>query len=393
MKIDSVVIHRVSLPFASSFSHSLRNRTSVNNIIVEIIAHRGQIKGYGEGAPRSYVTGETPAGVTQCITGLLEEISFPWELNEVSQIWRFVDGVTDKKERNVAICALEMALLDTLGKYQNTHILEYFPHDHYSSQISYGAALPLADADKIRNMCRMAQQMQMTKLKLKLGKVFSENASMLKVIRSQFGKAYDLKVDVNGVWNRQIAERHVDLIKEYDVKIVEQPMAPGDPDIGAFAHEIKKCGIRLMADESACTLEETQDTTREGFYDMMNIRLSKCGGFRNSFKIIDYLRKYCIPFQIGCQLGESGLLSAAGRALSLLCKDARYYDGSYDEFLLKENITTENVTFGLRGEAGPLEAPGLGVEVSGKNLKCLSDDSVFLPTNHLRSQKLHLRRD
>jgi len=133
-----------------------------------------------------------------------------------------------------------------------------------------------------------------------------------------------------------------------------------------------------MADESACTLKETQNLMREGWYDMINIRLSKCGGIRNSLKIIDYLRTHRIPFQIGCQLGESGLLSAAGRTLSLLCRDARYYDGSYDEFLLKENITTENVTFGLRGEAGPLDAPGLGVEVSDKNLMRLSEDSVFL---------------
>jgi len=385
MKIDGFKIHRVSLPFATSFSHSLRKRTSVNNIIVEIIADGGQTKGYGEGAPRSYVTGETPAGVTRCITGLLDEASFPWELNEVSQIWRFVDSVTAKKERNVAICALEMALLDTLGKFQHTHILEYFPHDYYTHQISYGAAFPLAEADKIRDLCRLAQKMQMTNLKLKLGKVFSENESMLRVIRSQFGKAYDLKVDVNGVWDRQIAGRHVDLIKEYNVKVVEQPMAPGDPDIGAFAHEIKKNGIRLMADESACTLKETQEATQEGCYDMMNIRLSKCGGFRNSLKIIDYVRKHRIPFQIGCQLGESGLLSAAGRVLSLLCKDARYYDGSYDEFLLKENITTENVTFGLRGEAGPLEAPGLGVEVNDKNLMHLSEDSAFLSASHRQS--------
>jgi len=378
VKIDGITIHRVSLPFATSFSHSLRKRNSVSNIVVEIIAHGGQLKGYGEGAPRSYVTGETPASVTQCITGFLNRPSFPWELNEVFQIWRFVDSLTGQREHNVAICALEMALLDILGKYQHRHILEYFPHDHYTGKISYGAAFPLAATEKIRDICRLVQQMQMTKLKLKLGSVFSENESILQTIRSQFGKTYDLKVDVNGVWDRQIAGRHVDLIKEYDVKVVEQPMWPGDPDIGPFAHELKKNGTRLMADESACTLKETQNLMREGWYDMINIRLSKCGGIRNSLKIIDYLRTHRIPFQIGCQLGESGLLSAAGRTLSLLCRDARYYDGSYDEFLLKENITTENVTFGLRGEAGPLDAPGLGVEVSDKNLMRLSEDSVFL---------------
>jgi hypothetical protein len=82
-----------------------------------------------------------------------------------------------------------------------------------------------------------------------------------------------------------------------------------------------------------------------------------------------------MPFQIGCQLGESGLLSAAGRVLALLCEDADYYDGSYDAFLLQDNITTKDVSFGKGGEAGPLNGPGLGVEVDKEKLGRLSDFS------------------
>jgi muconate cycloisomerase len=111
---------------------------------------------------------------------------------------------------------------------------------------------------------------------------------------------------------------------------------------------------------------------------MVNIRLSKCGGFRNSLKLIDYLRANGIRFQIGCHLGESGILSAAGRVLGLLCSDAVYYDGSYDEFMLKENITLENVTFGPGGKATALKGPGLGVEVNPQSLARLSSGQTSL---------------
>jgi L-Ala-D/L-Glu epimerase len=67
-------------------------------------------------------------------------------------------------------------------------------------------------------------------------------------------------------------------------------------------------------------------------------------------------------------LGESGVLSAAGRVLSLVSKDALYHDGSYDEFLLKENVTTQNVSFGLGGKAGSLGGVGLGITVKKESL-------------------------
>jgi muconate cycloisomerase len=153
---------------------------------------------------------------------------------------------------------------------------------------------------------------------------------------------------------------------------VEQPLDPGDPGIAEFSREAKGAGITLMADESACSLEDVKSLAMDGYYDMVNIRISKCGGFRRSLKIIDHLRKEGIAFQIGCQLGESGLLSAAGRALGTLCGDAVYYDGSYDKYMLKENITCENVSFGTGGMARALDPPGLGVEVDRDKLEYLS---------------------
>ena len=85
-----------------------------------------------------------------------------------------------------------------------------------------------------------------------------------------------------------------------------------------------------------------------------------------------------ISFQIASHLGESGVLSAAGRALSLLCRDAVYHDGSYDKYLLRENITTEDVSFGLGGIAGALKGPGLGVRINRQSLERLSTDSIMV---------------
>jgi hypothetical protein len=77
-------------------------------------------------------------------------------------------------------------------------------------------------------------------------------------------------------------------------------------------------------------------------------------------------------------LGETGILSAAGRALSVVSSDALSHDGSYDAFLLKENLTTEDVTFSHEGKATPLKNPGLGVGISQKNLQKFAEYLVTI---------------
>ena len=132
--------------------------------------------------------------------------------------------------------------------------------------------------------------------------------------------------------------------------------------------------LKFMADESVCSMEETEDAIAEGYFDLINVRLSKCGGFVNSLKIIQRIRDGRLGYQVGCQLGESGILSAAGRALCAACSDALYCDGSYDAFLLKENLTAKHVTFGHGGKARPLKGHGLGIKVNPENVNRFSEE-------------------
>jgi L-Ala-D/L-Glu epimerase len=382
VRIDNVRIYGITLPFVSDFSHSLRKRFHVNNIIVEVVVEKDEIKGYGEGAPRSYVTGESQKSAAKSIYGFTQRDNFPWELEDISQIWDFIDSLHDGKVYNAAICALETALLDAFGKSENKNITEYFPKDYYTDNVYYGGAIPLAGKQRIMELCQLIKTMGIKKLRMKLGKDVEQNKEMLETVHAVFGGDYDLRVDINCAWDSKLAFMNIPLIQKYKVKAIEQPMKPNDPDIADFANLMQTEGVILMADESACSLDDMEKIAKEGYYKMINVRLSKCGGFRNSFKIIDRLRMKGILFQIGCQLGESGILSAAGRMLCLLCRDALYYDGSYDEFMLKENTTFENVSFGPGGKAGPLKGPGLGINVNPRQLKNMCYDSTVINTSN-----------
>lgn len=387
MKIDKIIIYPVILPFSIQFSHALRKRSSVKNIVVEVVAEKGAIKGYGEGAPRSFVTGETQKSAVQTIHRLVRQDSFPWNIEDIEELWSFIDGIGDDKTHNAAVCGLETGLLDAFGQYHGMNLVDCFPNDFLTNKISYGIAFPLASRKTLIELCQLFQKMKIKKLKLKIGKDRAQNQEIFEAVRFVFGEDYDLKIDVNGVWDRKLALKHESLLVNYKVKVVEQPMAPNAFGLSDFARLMKSVGITLMADESACSLDDVIKIAQNGDYQMINIRLSKCGGFRNSLKMIDYLRRRGMSFQIGCHLGESGILSAAGRILCLLCNDAVYYDGSYDEYLLEKNVTLENVSFGPGGRADPLTGPGLGVKVGRQNLVQLSQGPPCVIENPHRSAR------
>jgi muconate cycloisomerase len=340
--------------------------------VVEIIAEGGEILGYGEGAPRSYVTGESEESTPQSVGTFLESGFFPWSLQGVSEVWGFVDRLADKREHNAALCGVEVAMLDALGKREGRSIMDYLPKAFASRNVRYGAILPISNPKRIAKMSRIIRDLGIHRVKVKMGRNLMQNQTTLQTVCSVLDKGCQLKADVNGAWDRETALNHLSLIEEYHVEVVEQPMAPGAPEIAEVSDRLKARDVKIMADESACSFQEVGALVEEGHYNMINVRLSKCGGFRRSLRIIDFLRDKGVPYQVACQLGESGILSAAGRALSLHCKDALYHDGSYDQFLLKENVTKQNVSFGRGGEAGPLGGVGLGVEVSGSSLRRLS---------------------
>ena len=258
MLIDEVNVYQVTLPFAGEFSHSRKKGASAENIIVEVLADQGETRGYGEGAPRPYVTGETRESAARSVLGFLEKGIFPWHLDHVSQVWAFIDGLPEEKDHNAALCALEMSLLDALGRSMNRSVIDYFPGDFLGARVFYGAAIPLADEKRIEEICNLIVDLGINNLRIKMGKDLGINRDTVHAVMSIFGDDCDLRADVNGAWDLELALQHIRLIDEYGIRILEQPMMPLDPDIALFAGALRHGQTILMADESACSLLEVK---------------------------------------------------------------------------------------------------------------------------------------
>ncbi len=382
MRLERIHVYKIRLPFKGDFSISRVKGLSSEIIVVELMAAQKGIRGYGEGVPVAFVTGETPDSAVEDVGRLIRSTAFPWELDDVAQVWGFMDTLPPGKTHNTAICALETALLDALGQYQGRSIVEYLPQHHLQDRVFYGGALTLGDRGRILDLCRLIKSLGLNRLRIKMGKDLEQNKAALETVNSILGHGCELRIDPNGVWDCDLAFKHLPLIEGHGVRVVEEPLERGAPGFADFARALISRGVSLMACESAPTLEDLEKIIHEGYYQMINVKLCRSGGFRRALRIIDYIREQGLSFQIGCTLGESGILSAAGRALCLVCGDAVNYDGSYDPFILEKNTTCHDVSFGYGGEAGPLEGTGLGVEVDPEALYALGGAPALSVSRH-----------
>jgi muconate cycloisomerase len=144
-------------------------------------------------------------------------------------------------------------------------------------------------------------------------------------------------------------------------------MARGEPK--AMANLRKASPIPLMADESLVTLADGEALAAAAACDFFNLRLSKCGGFGPCIKLADMARAAGIRMQLGCQVGETAILSAAGRHLAAHLDDVAWVEGSFGTLLLREDVGRSKVQFGHGGLAPILRGPGLGVEVDEEVLR------------------------
>jgi muconate cycloisomerase len=133
-----------------------------------------------------------------------------------------------------------------------------------------------------------------------------------------------------------------------------------------------------MVDESLVTLEDARQLVDAGACDLFNIRISKCGGLSNCLKLARTAEKAGLAYQLGAHIGETSVLSAAGRHLALSLPEVRFVEGSSGGFLLREDLSLESLQFEPGGKGRPLSGPGLGIDVSEEKLTALAIEHRLL---------------
>src|SRR5690554_4901588 len=279
------------------FTISGFSRTTTPVVIVKI-AYDG-LEGYGEASLPPYL-GETQASVIEFLKKVdLTSFSNPAHIEE---IMAYVDGIAI--HNTAAKAAVDIALHDLVGKIIGAPWHKMYGLDKRAVPDTT-FTIGIDSEEVVREKTREAVG-RFNILKVKVGG--EDDQRMIETIRSVTD--LPLAVDANQGWkDRHEALDMIHWLKEKGVVMVEQPMPKYDFDNIAWLTE--RSPLPIFADESLQRLRDIEKM--KGVFSGINIKLMKCTGMREAWKMRNLAEALNMKVMIGCMTETTCAISAASQ--------------------------------------------------------------------------------
>ena len=339
MRVDSIQLHLVHIPFKNAFEHALKRRTEAETVSVTLRTAAGTL-GVGEIAPRSYLTGETidrvlgetaPAQARRCL-GLT--------LSTRDDVVTWLRGELDQVGRALATFGgFELAILDAAGKEMGFRAADVLgraagPELPAGIVIGFEVATPA-----LNRHCALVRFAGKRHVKVKVGR--ADDLERLEIIARALGADLPLRLDANGAWSvPEAIERLKALRAKINIASIEQPVA--GHDLAGLRRVRVETGIKVMVDESLCSVEDGRRLIAAEAVDIFNIRVGKCGGLLGSLRLVELARAAGLGLHLGALVGETAVLSRAGELFGRHVPEFSCLEGKgQNKFLLEGDIASE----------------------------------------------------
>ena len=321
------------------FTVATYSRITTPDVQVEI-TYDG-VTGYGEASMPQYL-GQTVQTVTSFLQKVdLGQFSDPFQLED---ILAYVDSISPGD--TAAKAAVDIALHDLVGKLLGAPWYKIWGLNKDKAP-STTFTIGIDTAEVVKQKTRECAN-KFNILKVKLGR--ENDKEMIETIRSVTN--LPIAVDVNQGWkDREKAIDEIFWLKEHGIVMVEQPMPKEMKDDIAWVTE--RSPLPIFADEAIQRLKDIKNV--EGAYTGINIKLMKCTGMREAWKMLNYARAIGMKVMVGCMTETSCAVSAAAQLAPAV--DFADLDG---------NILISNDRFNgmevVKGKITLPDRPGIGIE-------------------------------
>jgi len=327
----------LQLKHVFTIANSSRTTTPV---MLTQIEYDGLI-GYGEASMPPYL-GESQKTAAEFLAKVdLSSFNDPFELEDIIQ---YIDRLAIGNY--AAKASVDIALHDLVGKIvqQPWHKLWGLNRTKTpNTSFTIGIDTPEVVKEKVRE----ADVYKV--LKVKLGR--ENDKEMIKTIRSVTDKP--ICVDVNQGWkDKQMALDMIQWLATQGVVFVEQPMSKLAVDDIAWLTQ--NSPLPIIGDEAVQTVNDVAAANK--VYSGINIKLMKCGGMRNAWKMANMAKVMGMKVMIGCMTETSCAISAAAQLSPL----AEWAD--LDGNLLITNDIYEGTQV-IDGKVILSDLPGIGIRL------------------------------
>ena len=298
--------------------------------------------GYGEASLPPYL-GETQASVIEFLKKVdLSGFSDPMQVDEILD---YVDSIAINN--TAAKAAIDIALHDLTGKMIGAPWYKMYGLNRNNvPDTTFTIGI---DSDEVVREKTKEALGRFNVLKIKVGG--PDDKRMIEAIRSVTD--LPLAVDANQGWKDK--HRALDMIhwlKEKGVVMIEQPMSKHNLDDNAWLTE--RSPLPVFADES---LQRLYDIERlKGVFSGINIKLMKCTGMREAWKMKNLGEALGMKVMMGCMTETSCAISAAAQLYSGM--DFADLDGA----LLIGNDCFDGAQL-IDGKIIPNDLPGIGIKL------------------------------
>lgn len=352
MNIKEIKLHQLVMNMRNPFTTSFGTQQDRFITIIEVVNEEG-LSGFGE-----CVAGEDPLYSEEFMDGALIAMKKYFSPLVLHTHIDHPDEVTELfkpfKKNNMAKAGIEGAIWDLYAKENNLTLSEAIGGQ--KNEVEVGISLGLEDTDealleKVKE--KRDEGYKRIKVKIKPGR----DVEMVRKIRERFSDI-PLMVDANSAYTLN----DIDTLKaldEFDLMMIEQPLAAGD--LIDHAKLQKEITTPICLDESIDSFESALGAIELGSCKIINVKVGRVGGITQSKKIHDLALEHNIPLWCGGML-EAGVGRLHNVAITTLPNFTLPGDtASSSRYWFSDIITPEvNAENGLVKVS---EQPGIGADI------------------------------
>lgn len=265
---------------------------------------RDGVTGRGEGAPIIRYN----ESAAQAIERMEKERAWL----EAADPWQFAKVMNQafaRIEANYAAkAALDIALLDWVTQRLGIPLYRFFGLDPADTPVTT-FSIGIDKAEVIKQKVREAAEFPVLKIKVGL----DNDEEIIGAVRAVTSKP--LRVDANeGFKTKEQAVEKILWLEKQGIEFMEQPLPTAN--LGDMNWIRKRVHVPVIADEACLHPEDIPRLAP--YFDGVNIKIDKCGGLLEGWRMIQMARALGLKTMLGCMISSSCAITAAAHLSPLV---------------------------------------------------------------------------